>query len=222
MGAAGDVEGRDGVRDAYDTVADSYAAHFPDTRAEAPLDLALLDAFADAVRRPDGPGRVLDAGCGTGRMSRYLTRRGCAVEGVDLSPRMVEVARRLHPDLPFSVAPLTDLPAADGQLDGVLLWYATIHTPPASQGRVLAEVARALRPGGHVLLALQAGRGVRDVAPAWRHLGHQVELVRYLSTADEVVSRLEAVGLGEECRLVRRPRGPERDDQAVVLARARG
>jgi hypothetical protein len=39
-----------GVRRAYDTVADDYAARLPDTRAEAPLDLAMVDAFAEAVR----------------------------------------------------------------------------------------------------------------------------------------------------------------------------
>lgn len=39
----------DGVRRAYDTVAEDYAAYLPDTRAESPLDLAMVDAFADAV-----------------------------------------------------------------------------------------------------------------------------------------------------------------------------
>ena len=52
------------VRAAYDTVAEDYAARLPDTRAESPLDLAVLDAFAVAVRADADP-RVLDAGCGT-------------------------------------------------------------------------------------------------------------------------------------------------------------
>lgn len=72
------------VQLAYDTVAEDYANRFPDTRAEAPLDLAMIDAFAEAVTSGDDA-RVLDAGCGAGRMSRYLTERGCLVEGVDLS-----------------------------------------------------------------------------------------------------------------------------------------
>ena len=44
------------VRDAYDTVAEDYAAHLPDTRAEAPLDLAVIDAFAEAVTSGDDAG----------------------------------------------------------------------------------------------------------------------------------------------------------------------
>jgi hypothetical protein len=65
-----------GVRLAYDTFADDYACDLPDTRTEAPLDLAMVEAFATAVTAGDDP-RVLDAGCGAGRMSRYLAERGC-------------------------------------------------------------------------------------------------------------------------------------------------
>lgn len=211
----------DGVRVAYDTVAHDYAAHLPDTRAETALDLAMVDAFAEAVSGGGDP-RVLDAGCGTGRMSAYLTERGCLVEGVDLSPGMVAMARRDHPALRFDVGSLTELPHADGQFAGVMLWYSIIHTPPSGQARIFAEVARVLRRGGHVVVGFQSGDGTRDVAPAYRRFGHEVELVRYLYTADAVAARLEEAGLREVCRMVRRGQGGEGDDQAVLLARADG
>src|SRR6476619_1330533 len=117
-----------GVRHAYDTLAEDYAARLPDTRAEAALDLAMVDAFAAAVTSADDP-RVLDAGCGAGRMSRYLAGRGCLVQGIDLSSGMVAMARRDHPGLAFAVGSLTDLPYPDGRFAGVLLWYSIIHTP---------------------------------------------------------------------------------------------
>jgi 2-polyprenyl-3-methyl-5-hydroxy-6-metoxy-1,4-benzoquinol methylase len=88
-----------GVRDAYDTVARDYAVHLPDTRAEAKLDLAMVDAFADAVTAVSTEACVLDAGSGSGRMSRYLAEHDCDVEGVDLSPGMIATARHHHPDL---------------------------------------------------------------------------------------------------------------------------
>jgi SAM-dependent methyltransferase len=206
------------VRHAYDTVAEDYAAHLPDTRAEAPLDLAMVAAFAEAVGSEDAP--VLDAGSGTGRMSRHLAGLGCRVEGTDLSPRMVAMARRDHPDLAFTVGALTALPYRDGRFAGVMLWYSIIHTPPAALGPVFAEVARVLRPAGTVLVGFQSGDGVRDVSAAYRRFGHDIELERHLHTADQVASRLEAVGLRETCRLVRRARGQERDDQAFLLAEA--
>ncbi len=209
-----------GVRDAYDKVARDYAEHLPDTRAEASLDLAMVDAFADAVTTASTAARVLDAGCGTGRMSRYLAEHSCDVEGVDLSPGMIAMARHHHPDLRFTVGSLSALPYPNDHFDGVLLWYSIIHTPPLGQENVFAEVARVLRPGGHVLIGSQSGDGVRDVAPAYRRLGHEIELVRYLTTADQIAARIEAVGLRESARLVRRAGDSERDDQTVVLAGA--
>jgi SAM-dependent methyltransferase len=208
-----------GVRHAYDTVAEEYAGRFPDTRAEAPLDRAMVDAFAAAVVAGGTP-RVLDAGCGAGRMSRYLADRGCRVEGVDLSPGMIAMARRDHPGLPFSVASLTGLPFADGTFAGVLLWYSIIHTPPAGQARVFAEAARVLRPGGHLLVGFQDGHGPRDVGELYQALGFDVALERHNYTADEVAARATATGLHEVCRMVRRRQATERDDSAAVLFQA--
>lgn len=224
-----DTSDPSGVRHAYDTVAEDYAAHLPDTRAEAPLDLAVLDAFTAAVTgqvqnhdegQGQGSARVLDAGCGTGRLTRYLAQRGCLVEGVDLSPGMVAVARRENPGVRFTAGSLTDLPFGDASFAGVVLWYSTIHTPPSGHRRLFAEAARVLRPGGHVVVAFQSGHGVRDVGAVYRRFGHDVVLERHLVIADEVAGDLAAVGLEEVCRLVRRPRGAEGDDQAVLLARA--
>ena len=210
------------VRRAYDLVAADYAERLPDTRAETALDLAMVDAFAtavlhDAVDPTTAP--VLDAGCGAGRMSAHLAARGVAVRGVDLSPGMVEMARRDHPELDFSVGSLDALPCGDGEFAGLVLWYSIIHTPPAGLDRVLAEAVRVLRPGGHLLVGFQSGTGTRDVGPAYRRLGHDVRLERQLYTADEVASRLAAVRAPEVARLVRRATADERDDQAVVLVR---
>ncbi|ROO58930.1 methyltransferase family protein [Micromonospora sp. Llam0] len=211
-----------GVRLAYDTVARDYATRMPDTHAEAPLDLAMVDAFAEAVRVGSGDDPlVLDAGCGAGRMGRYLADQGCQVVGLDLSPGMITMARRDHRDLLFAVGSLADLPFPGSRFAGVLLWYSTIHTPPAGQGRVFAEAARVLRPGGHLLVGFQAGHGTRDVAATYRRFGHEIVLERHLVTADRVAAWIEAAGLREVCRLVRRARGAERDDQAVMLATVR-
>lgn len=218
--ASNDDFGQLGVRRAYDTVAQTYATHIPDTRAESPLELSVVDAFVAAVTAEEDA-LVLDAGCGAGRMSRHLADRGCPVQGVDLSPGMVDMARRDHPDLEFSVASLTDLPFPDDRFAGVMIWYSAIHTPPEGQPRIFAEAARVLRPGGHLVIGLQAGEGTRDVSAAYRRLGHEVELERHLYTPDEIAAFASDVALMEVARMVRRAQGQERDDQAALLARLR-
>ena len=210
------------VRHAYDTVASDYAERLPDTRAETALDLAMVDAFATAVLRDASDpttAPVLDAGCGAGRMSAYLAARGVAVRGVDLSPGMVEMARRDHPDLDFTVGSLDELPCGDGEFAGVMLWYSIIHTPPAGLDRVLAEAVRVLRPGGHLLVGFQSGTGTRDVAPATGAWG-----TRCASSGSSTPPTRSPAGWPrsashEVARLVRRATADERDDQAVVLAR---
>jgi ubiquinone/menaquinone biosynthesis C-methylase UbiE len=202
------------VRSTYDAVAEVYAASFPSTEPEQLLDLAMVEHFLTLM--PVGGAQVLDAGCGTGRMSRYLSDRGCRVRGVDLSPGMIAVARREHPDISTQVASITDLPFPDTEFDGVLLWYSVIHIADADLPSVFREVHRVLRPGGSVLIAFQAGQGSRDVGGGFRALGYDVSLTRFHRAPHDVAGLLATAGLVEQARLVRRP-VTELDDQAFLL-----
>ncbi|GAB3175646.1 class I SAM-dependent methyltransferase [Myceligenerans halotolerans] len=206
------------VRRAYDTVAEDYAAFFHDTRNETADDLALIDTFADAVSESPRPCVVLDAGCGTGRMSRYLAARGVTVRGVDLSPGMIAQARQAQPDASFDVGSLTDLPYDDGMFAGVLLWYSIIHTPAPAQPKIFAEVRRVVRDGGPVLVGFQTGEGVHDVAPAYRRRGHDVELLRYPFTPDQVTRWMSDAGLREIHRHVEPPENGRPHGQCTLLA----
>ena len=211
----------DEVRLAYDAIAADYAATFPGTEAEHSLELAMVDDLAARLHASGGT-HVLDAGCGTGRMGRYLVRRGCSVVGVDLSPGMLEQARRAAPDLELYEGSLVDLPFADDMFDGVLLWYSVIHLTDAELPVALAEVARVLRPGGLVLVASQKGAGPFDVGAVLRERGHDVPLVRYHRGPRDLMEALAAVGFERQARMIREPVGRERHGQVVVLARRPG
>lgn len=203
------------TRTAYDAVADVFADHLTATAAEQPLELAMIDHFIGLLREPR---RVLDAGCGAGRLLPYLAARGCRPEGVDLSPEMIRRARQDHPEYPVTIGSLTELDYQDGMFDGVFSWYSTIHHPDDDLERMLAEMVRVLRPGGHLLVAFQVGEGARRVGEGFAALGVDVVMNRYHRSVSHMASQLEAHGLEVVTRLERGPAGSEPDPQAVVIA----
>jgi ubiquinone/menaquinone biosynthesis C-methylase UbiE len=94
---------------------------------------------------------VLDAGCGTGYLSRKLRDRGARVTGVDFAERMIEIARADHPDIDFRVDSCTVLATiADEHFDLVIANYVLMDTPDLSSA--LRAFARVLKPGGQAVL----------------------------------------------------------------------
>ena len=205
------------TRVAYDTVAPDYAELLKDSLAEIPMDRAMLAVFAELVLG-DGAGPVGDIGCGPGRITKHLDSLGLDVFGIDLSPAMVDVARRAHPGLRFDVGSLTGLDLADGAMAGVVAWYSIIHTPPKELPAVFAELHRVMRPGGHLLLAVQDGED--EPVDHEQAYGHAVSFVSYRLSTDRVVDLLGRAGFAMSTRVVREPDGAyERTKQTYLLAR---
>jgi SAM-dependent methyltransferase len=95
------------------------------------------------------PGIALDAACGTGRHAEYLAGLGHRVIGVDSSPDMLARARARVPGADFRPGDLHRLPVPDQAVDLVVCTLALTHVPALPP--VLAEFARVLRPGGHLV-----------------------------------------------------------------------
>jgi SAM-dependent methyltransferase len=99
---------------------------------------------------------ALDYGCGYGRTTTELARAGFGdVLGVDTSPGMIDRARRLHPDLRFTVldAPPA-VPCADGSFGAAALFAVLTCVPEDhAQRGIVAELARVLEPGGLLLVS---------------------------------------------------------------------
>ena len=206
-----------GVRIAYDEVADSYADHFRSTEPEQPVELAMIRYFTSLV---PGERRVLDAGCGAGRLLPVLASHGCRASGADLSPGMIRRAQQDHPSFATEVASLTHLPYSDESFDGYFSWYSTIHSSDHDLAIIFNEAARVLRPAGFILVGFQSGKGTQDVSAAYQRRGHHVTLERYNRTTDDIATALADAGLREVARLERQPAGEhERDSQAVLIAR---
>ncbi|MFI6470526.1 class I SAM-dependent DNA methyltransferase [Streptomyces sp. NPDC050516] len=144
------------TRTSYDTVAASYADQLRDLLDETPYERSVLALFSELVRATGG-GPVVDVGCGPGRITAHLRGLGMDAFGIDLSPAMVETARREHPGLRFEVGSMTDLELADASVAGLVAWYSLIHIPDGKVGLVFAHFRRVVRPGGLVLLSFHVG-----------------------------------------------------------------
>jgi len=144
------------TRTSYDTVAASYAEFTRTLLDQTPHERAALALFAEQVREAGG-GPVADVGCGPGRITGYLHELGLDAFGIDLSPAMIELARRDYPGLRFEVGSMTELDLADGSVGGLIAWYSLIHIPDDELGAVLGHFRRVLRPGAPLLLAFHVG-----------------------------------------------------------------
>ena len=154
----------DNCRATYDSVADEYVRRIYDELQHKPADRELLNHFATMMR---GKGVVCDVGCGPGHVTRYLHERGAVVCGADLSPRMIDHARRLNPGIEFYVDNMAELNAADGDFAAIVSFYSIVHVSRDELPAIFQEWKRALRPDGHLLLAFHIGDEVIHLDEWW-------------------------------------------------------
>jgi SAM-dependent methyltransferase len=108
--------------------------------------------------------RILDAGCGTGRVGGFLAAAGHDVVGVDLDPELITTARRDHPGSRWLVGDLSrlDLPADGIAADfdaAVCVGNVMTFLAPATRLEVLCRLRAHVRAGGRVIVGFGAGRG---------------------------------------------------------------
>ncbi|CAM5606773.1 MULTISPECIES: class I SAM-dependent methyltransferase [Streptomyces] len=135
--------------------------------------------------------RVLDVGSGTGRpTASTLADAGHEVLGVDVSPVMVELAVRQVPRATFRLADIRELPLEEGTFDAVCVYFSLLQMSRAEQSQVLGRLARALRPGGSLVLATVPA-DVEDLAIEF--MGRPVRATSF--AAEDVVAVVRDAGL---------------------------
>jgi SAM-dependent methyltransferase len=197
-------------------VADAYARKYFHELSAKPADRALLDRFAAEVRRRGG---VCDMGCGPGHIARYLRDSGVNVFGLDISPRMVERARILNPDISFRVGDMAAVDLPGESVAGIVAFYAIVNTPRDSLPRVFREMKRVLQPRGVLLLSFHVGD--EAVRPD-ELLGHPNSMDFFFFQPHAITKILEKAGFGIGDVVEREPYPPEVEYQsrrAYVFAR---
>lgn len=118
---------------------DAYDVFTPETNIRLVATCARLAGFARGMK-------VADLGCGSGVFTDLLNKQGYEAVGLDLSPKLIALARSKYPQVEFREGDVEQLPFADGSLDGVLLSGLVHHLPDPA--RCAGEVFRVLKSRG--------------------------------------------------------------------------
>jgi len=199
---------RSAIRQSYDQIADEYARRIYHELEGKPFDRELLTRFADEVK---GRGVVCDMGCGPGHVAQYVHRLGTNVFGLDISPAMVEHARRLNPGIVFDVGDMLALDLPDDRLAGMVAFYAIVNICKESLPIVFRELYRVLQAAGPLLLTFHIGDEAAHYDEFW---GRPISLDFFYFDPAEIRRLLEAAGFTIEEVIERGPYAPEVEHQS--------
>lgn len=203
------IEGiADLVRRSYDRIAPGYARSrgWPEWQ---------MREFRKLMRLLPPGGRVLDMGCGTGRVLKKFDERGFRVTGIDQSPQMVKEARRFIRRGRFHRRSMVAPGLRGGSFDGVMSFFAIFHVPHQDQPEVFRQIRRLLAPGGHFLITLS------DFGEPSTYIGPHCGEWMYWSGVSlaESLRRIRRAGLEI---LSRKTMGPREDRNTWIIGRRPG
>ena len=153
----------------YDEAFQALAASGKDVHGEAAYVAALV---------PPGV-RVLDAGCGTGRVAIELARRGYDASGVDSDASMLAVARRNAPELSWRLEDLAALEETAAYHLVVAAGNVMIFLEPGTEPAVVSRLAAALRPGGLLVSGWRTDELPVETYDEWTRAAGLTQVVRH-------------------------------------------
>ena len=176
------------VESMYDTVAKEYADAFTGEHEKKPKDREILRRFAMEIgtRKP-----VWDFGCGPGQTTKYLKNLGVEISGLDLSEKLLQQARALHPEIHFRKGNILELDFENDSLAGVVAFYAMVHFTEGQVGAALREVFRILAPGGLFLFTFHIGD---ETIRIQEFLGRRIDIDFMLFTTAFISGCLKQTG----------------------------
>jgi ubiquinone/menaquinone biosynthesis C-methylase UbiE len=172
----------------YDTVAKEYAETFSGEHEKKPKDQEILRRFAREIgdKRP-----IWDFGCGPGHTTQYLNDLGIEIFGLDLSEKILEQARAIHPKIHFRKGNILELKFDDDSIGGVVAFYAIVHFTEEHVERAFREIFRVLQPGGLFLFTYHIGEETICIE---EFLGKKIDIDFMFFTTDFISHCLKKSG----------------------------
>ena len=137
------------VKKGYEKAADGYTAQRDQFGS-----IKYLEQFIKHIKK----GRtVLDVGCGAGKpVDEFLIKHGYAVNGIDISDRMIALAKKNVPQAFYEVKNMSELRDGEYCVDGIVSFYAIFHTPREKHQEILKKFATFMPNGGVILIIMGA------------------------------------------------------------------
>ncbi len=138
----------------YDEIAEEYCGNTL-LKGDRNFQIRMMDRMLDMLQ--DNP-RIIDLGCGDGRDTSYLDQKGADVVGIDLSGKMVEIARDNYPQGTFIQNEMRETIFPDNTFNGVWASASIIHLSRTQFPGLLKEVARILIKDGIFVFSFKEGK----------------------------------------------------------------
>lgn len=103
-------------------------------------------------------GKVLDVGCGNGVDADYIKNKGFNVIGVDMSNKMIDIAKSKYPGIDFRLGDMRKLDFDEDEFDGIFASLSLIPIPKKDVPKTLEQFATFLKPDGTIYIQLQSGK----------------------------------------------------------------
>jgi len=136
-----------------------YAEKYFQSHDSAEAIKNLLELFIENL---DGK-KILDVGCGPGRDAKFFADLGYEVVGIDLSEKLLEIARKNVPKAKFYLMDMRNLDFPNNYFDGIWACASFLHVPRKDAQKTLNEFYRVLRENGLIYISVKEGRGERFV-----------------------------------------------------------
>lgn len=138
------------IEDVYDKIANLYDEVL---WSDMPYNNE-MDKFVSYLKGKD----VLDIGCAMGSFTKYISDKGLNVDGIDISSKMIDIARKKVPNVNFQVMDMLNL-TIDKMYDGIMFINSTIHIEKKYMVDLFKNVSKLLKDDGVIFIILLEGDG---------------------------------------------------------------